>query len=130
MTVGDTYKFRKWVQVIFVLVMIVFAIYFLTPLYVMIVNSIKSLAEIREGNMLVPPREASFQYWIKAWSEASIGVQATGLRPYFINSIVMVVPAVAISTLLGSLGGFVLSKWQIRGARSLLGFILFGAFIR
>lgn len=129
MTVGDTYKFPKWVQVIVVIVMLIFAVYFLTPLYVMIVNSVKSLAEIRQGKMLALPSEFSIQYWIKAWKEASIGVQARGLRPYFLNSIKMVIPAVLISTLLGALGGFVLSKWNIKGSRALLGFILFGAFI-
>ncbi len=56
--------------------------------------------------------------WLSAWSTAQIGVEPTGLRPYFINSILMVVPAVAISTVLGALNGYVLTKWRFRVTRS------------
>lgn len=129
MTIGGTIRIGRVRQAIIVVIMIVFAIYFLTPLYVMIVNSVKSLNEIRTGNMLALPSQASFDYWIKAWRDAQIGVQATGLRPYFINSVVMVVPAVLISTLIGALAGFVLAQWPIRHSRLMFGLILFGAFI-
>jgi glucose/mannose transport system permease protein len=106
-----------------------FAIYFLVPLYVMLVNSVKHLSEIRQGNMMALPREFSFEYWAKAWSTAQIGVQATGLRPYFMNSVVMVIPSVFFSTLIGALAGFVLSQWPVKHSRLIFGLILFGAFI-
>ncbi len=109
--------------------MIIFAIFFLTPLYVMVVNSFKPLEEIRGGNMLALPQAFQLIPWGTAWSKAQIGVQATGLRPYFLNSIKMVIPAVFMSTLMGSLGGFVLSKWQYPGDKLLFGLILFGCFI-
>lgn len=111
------------------LIMVIFAIFFLTPLYVMVVNSFKPLSEIRGGNMLAFPVDFGFDPWSTAWSKAQIGVQATGLRPYFINSIRMVIPAVFMSTLMGSLSGFVLSKWQFKGDKILFGLILFGCFI-
>jgi glucose/mannose transport system permease protein len=56
-------------------------------------------------------------------------VQPTGLRPYFINSVLMVVPAVAISTLLGALNGYVLTKWKFRGDGIVFGLLLFACFI-
>ena len=96
-------------------VLILFAVYYLLPLFVMLVNSLKPLSEIREGNMLALPREATLDPWLSAWSSAQIGVQPTGLRPYFLNSILMVVPAVAISTMLGALNGYVLTKWRFKG---------------
>ena len=63
------------------------------------------------------------------WSTAQIGVQPTGLRPYFINSIMMVVPAVAASTLLGALNGYVLTKWRFRGDNFVFTLMLLSCFI-
>jgi len=129
MTIKDTMRMQKSAQIINFLIMVIFAIFFLTPLYVMVVNSFKPLSEIRGGNMLSLPVDFQLTPWEKAWSEAQIGVQATGLKPYFINSIKMVIPAVFLSTLMGSLSGFVLSKWQFKGDKILFGLILFGCFI-
>ena len=75
--------------------LILFAVYYLLPLFVMLVNSLKPLDEIRQGNMLALPQRMDDRAWLTAWSTAQIGVQPTGLRPYFLNSILMVVPAVA-----------------------------------
>jgi len=110
-------------------VLMVFAVYYLLPLFVMVVNSLKPLAEIREGDMLALPREATIAPWLSAWSSAQIGVQPTGLRPYFLNSILMVAPAVATSTLLGALNGYVLTKWRFRGDTIVFGLMLFACFI-
>ncbi|MHA7884740.1 carbohydrate ABC transporter permease [Nitratireductor rhodophyticola] len=110
-------------------VLIVFAVYYLLPLYVMLVNSVKPLDEIRQGNMLALPDVFTFEPWAKAWSSAQVGVQPTGLKPYFFNSILMVVPAVAISTILGALNGYVLTKWRFRGDDLVFGLILLSCFI-
>ena len=129
MTIKQTMKMHKVAEYIMYPIMIIFAIFFLTPLYVMIVNSLKPLSEIRSGNMLSLPSVFTFDSWRNAWSEAQIGVQATGLRPYFFNSVKIVIPAVVISTLMGSLGGLVLSKWQFKGGKLLFALVLFGCFI-
>ena len=129
MTIKDTMRIKRTAEITNYVIMILFAIFFLVPLYVMVVNSFKPLSEIRGGNMLALPVEFGIEPWHKAWSQAQIGVQATGLRPYFINSIKMVIPAVLMSTLMGSLSGFVLSKWQFKGDKILFGLILFGCFI-
>jgi glucose/mannose transport system permease protein len=109
--------------------LLLFAIYYLLPLYVMLVNSLKPLDEIRQGGMLNLPQQWTIQPWITAWSSAQIGVQPTGLRPFFINSIMMVVPAVAISTIIGALNGYVLTKWQFRGSNIFFGLLLLSCFI-
>lgn len=109
--------------------LILFAIYYLLPLYVMLVNSVKPLDEIRQGGMLSLPHEWTIAPWLSAWSTAQIGVQPTGLKPYFINSILMVVPAVAISTVLGALNGYVLTKWEFKGSNILFGMLLLACFI-
>lgn len=110
-------------------VLIAFALYYLLPLYVMLTNSFKPLDEIRQGDMLALPRAWTLEPWRNAWSNAQIGVQATGLKPYFMNSIVMVVPAVLLSTILGALNGYVLTKWRFRGDGIVFGLILLSCFI-
>ena len=129
MTIGATVRLGRIAKVVNIACMLVFAVYFLAPLYVMLVNSVKPLDEIRAGTMLALAEDGSFEFWVKAWRDAQIGVQATGLRPYFFNSIRLVVPAVVISTSIGALAGFVLAHWRVRNVRLLFGLILFGAFI-
>ncbi|MCY6382288.1 carbohydrate ABC transporter permease [Hoeflea prorocentri] len=119
----------KPARIILYLILVFFCIYYLLPLYVMLVNSLKPLSEITAGGMMALPGEWTIAPWASAWSSAQVGVEATGLRPYFINSIVMVVPAVALSTLVGALNGYVLTKWTFRGATVLFGLLLFGCFI-
>ena len=75
------------------------------------------------------PSDWTIEPWGSAWSTAQVGVEATGLRPYFLNSLMMVVPAVAITTILGALNGYVLTKWSFRGSTLIFGLLLFGCFI-
>ncbi len=110
-------------------VLLVFAVYYLLPLYVMLVNSVKPLDEIRQGNMMSLPQLFTLDPWRSAWSTAQIGVQPTGLKPYFLNSVLMVIPAVALSTLLGAMNGYVLTKWRFRGDGIVFGLLLFACFI-
>jgi glucose/mannose transport system permease protein len=110
-------------------ILILFAVYYLLPLFVMLVNSLKPLAEIQRGNMLALPENGTLAPWASAWSSAQIGVQPTGLRPYFLNSVLMVVPAVVISAMLGALNGYVLTKWRFRGDTVIFGLMLFACFI-
>jgi len=111
------------------LVLLLFALFYLMPLFVMLTNSLKPLGEITGGNMMALPEHWTIEPWLAAWSTAQIGVEPTGLRPYFLNSILMVVPAVAISTVVGALNGYVLTKWRFRGDQILFGLMLFSCFI-
>jgi glucose/mannose transport system permease protein len=110
-------------------VLILLACYYLLPLYVMVVNSLKPLDEIRQGNMLELPQAFTIAPWLSAWSTAQIGVQPTGLRPYFLNSLMMVVPAVFLSTLFGALNGYVLTKWRFPGDNFVFTLMLLACFI-
>ncbi|WP_395702493.1 carbohydrate ABC transporter permease [Aquabacterium sp.] len=109
--------------------LLLFAAWFLTPLYVMVVTSLKDMAQIRDGNLLSLPSSPGFAAWAKAWSSACTGTDCGGLKPFFFNSVLMVVPAVAVSTLIGALNGYVLSKWRFRGSETLFAMLLFGVFM-
>ncbi|NDY90663.1 carbohydrate ABC transporter permease [Ideonella livida] len=106
-----------------------FALFFLTPLYVMVSTSLKTMEEIRTGTLLSLPMSPSFEAWAKAWSTACTGTDCGGLKPFFLNSVFMVVPAVALSTLVGALNGYVLSKWKFRGSEFMFALLLFGVFM-
>ncbi len=110
-------------------VLLLFALFFLTPMYVMLTTSLKDMAQVREGNLLSLPSSPSFASWIKAWSQACTGVDCGGLKPFFLNSILMVVPAVLVSTTLGAINGYVLSKWRFRGSEFVFALMLFGMFM-
>lgn len=106
-----------------------FAFFFLAPLYVMLTTSLKSMDEIRAGSLLALPAAPSFEAWGKAWSTACTGVDCGGLKPFFLNSVMMIVPAVAVSTSLGAINGYVLSKWRFRGSEVMFALLLFGVFM-
>jgi glucose/mannose transport system permease protein len=110
-------------------VLLFFVLYFLLPLLVMVITSIKSMEEIRSGNLISLPRHPTIEPWIKAWSYATIGVTNEGIKGFFWNSIRMVIPAVLISTLIGALNGYVLAKWRFRGSDTFFAMLLLGCFI-
>jgi glucose/mannose transport system permease protein len=110
-------------------VLLLFAAVFLLPMYVMVTTSLKDMEQIRQGNLLSLPTSPSFDAWSKAWSHACTGVDCGGLKPFFMNSVVMVIPAVLISTLLGAINGYVLSKWRFRGSEVIFALMLFGVFM-
>jgi glucose/mannose transport system permease protein len=109
--------------------LLIFAAWFLTPLYVMVTTSLKDMDEIRDGHLLSVPAHPSFAAWAKAWGSACTGVDCGGLKPFFINSLLMVLPAVALSGAIGALNGYVLSKWRFRGSETLFALLLFGVFM-
>jgi glucose/mannose transport system permease protein len=111
------------------LILGLFVLYFTLPLFVMIVTSLKTLEEIRLGSLLDLPQAIELTSWKTAWESACTGVTCHGLKPYFWNSIVLVVPAVAISTALGAINGYAISKWQFPGSNAIFGLMLFGCFI-
>ena len=92
-------------RVVLLGVLLLFALYFLTPLYVMLVTSLKDADQLRNGHLLSLLSAPTLDAWGKAWSSACTGVECGGLQPFFVNSLLMVVPAVLISTAMGEING-------------------------
>ena len=107
----------------------IFIIYYLTPLYVMIVTSFETMPEIRQGNLFSLPSSLRFEAWKQAWDGTGYTGGDVFLKPYFWNSIKLVVPAVIISTLLGAINGYALTKWRFKGDSYIFLLFLFGTFI-
>ena len=105
------------------------ALFFLLPLYVMLATSLKSMAEVRLGNIFALPQQWTLDPWSKAWSSACTGLDCRGIQVGFWNSVTITVPSVLLSILVAAWTGYTLSFWRVRGANLLFAVLLLGAFI-
>ena len=109
--------------------LLVVAVYYLIPLYVMLVTSVKGMPEIRLGNIFSPPVEVTFEPWVKAWAQACTGLNCDGLSRGFWNSVKITIPSVFISIAIASINGYALANWRFKGANLFFTVLIFGAFI-
>tara|TARA_R110002020_G_scaffold266265_5_gene481203 strand:- start:399 stop:1334 length:936 start_codon:yes stop_codon:yes gene_type:complete len=109
--------------------LLVVSIYYLLPLYVMIVTSLKGMPEIRLGNIFAPPVEITFEPWVKAWATACTGLNCEGLSRGFWNSVRITIPSVILSIAIASVNGYALANWRFKGADTFFTILIFGAFI-
>lgn len=100
--------------------LVLMALFFLAPMYVMLITGFKSFAEVDLAHMWDLPKGIAFDNFIEAFNK---------LAPYLWNSFKMVVPTAIISSFLGSLNGYVFAKWKFKGSDILFPLILFGMFI-
>ena len=109
--------------------LIMIALYYAVPLYIMIVTSLKGMPEIRLGNIFSPPVEITFAPWVSAWSSACTGLSCEGLSPGFWNSVRITIPSVILSIIVASVNGYALANWRFKGANVFFTILIFGAFI-
>ena len=92
-------------------------------------TSLKTMPEIRQGNIFAWPQELTTAPWVEAWSGACTGLKCEGIQVGFWNSIKILIPSVILSVAAGSTIGYALSFWRVRGANLLFACLLVGAFI-
>jgi glucose/mannose transport system permease protein len=100
--------------------LILLAVIYLIPGYMVIVTSLKSPEQINMNTVWSPPQTWNWHSFVEAWE---------AFAPNLLNSLSLVIPATVLSAILGSLNGYVLSKWKFRGANVLFPLMLFGMFI-
>jgi glucose/mannose transport system permease protein len=105
------------------------SLYYLLPLYVMVVTSLKGMPEVRLGNIFSPPVEITFEPWVKAWATACTGLNCDGLSRGFWNSVRILIPSVIVSIAIASVNGYALVNWKFKGSETFFTILLFGAFI-
>jgi glucose/mannose transport system permease protein len=109
-------------------VLIVAAAFFLLPVYVLLATSLKRYADVNLATMWSLPARLSLDSFREAWlGDPAKGT--LGLARNFTNSLKLALPGTLLSTLLGSINGYVLAKWKFRGADLIFPLILFGMFI-
>jgi len=109
--------------------LILISAYYLLPLYVMIVTSLKTLPEIRQGNIFQLPVRVTFEPWVLAWAEACTGLNCDGISRGFWNSVRITAPSVIVSIAIASVNGYALANWRFKGANLFFTILIFGAFI-
>ncbi len=121
------FKFRP-ARIATYAVLIAAAIFYLLPVYILLATSLKSYAEVNLATMWSLPGGIHLDSFLQAWNgDPSKGT--LGLSNNFMNSIKLAIPATLLSAMLGSLNGYVLSKWKFRGANIVFPALLFGMFI-
>jgi glucose/mannose transport system permease protein len=107
---------RYWLYIPLILM----TVFYLMPLYVMLVTGFKSFEEVSLQTMWNLPHGIALDNYVEAFNK---------LAPHLLNSLMMVIPAAIISSLVGSVNGFVLSRWRFRGSALVFPLLLFGMFI-
>jgi glucose/mannose transport system permease protein len=106
-----------------------FALVYLLPFTVVLLNSFRDLGDISRNGLIGIPHSFSLDYWVQAWCKFCVGGTCEGIQPFFYNSVAMVVPATIISTAIGAINGYVLSKWRFPGSEILFGVMTLGVFM-
>lgn len=114
---GRGFSFGNATKIAFLIIM---GIIYLIPIYVVLTTSIKSVANVNSATMWKLPSSVTFASYREAWN---------ALGPNLGQSIKLVIPATILSALIGSLNGYLLSKWKFRGSDVLFTLMLFGMFI-
>ena len=110
-------------------ILLVMALYYILPLWVMIMTSLKGMPEIRLGNIFAPPVEITFEPWVKAWATACTGLNCDGLSRGFWNSVQILIPSVILSIAVASVNGYALVNWKFKGSEVFFTILIFGSFI-
>lgn len=100
--------------------LLLFVAIVLIPAYVLFITSFKGSADADPSRAWMLPQVWETGGWAKAW---------TTLAPALGRTFALVIPAALISATLGSINGYVLSKWRFPGANVVFTLILFGMFI-
>jgi glucose/mannose transport system permease protein len=111
---------RSLAQGVRYLVLALFLAAILTPAYVLVVTSFKPPGETSAAQAWLPPDAWTLDGWRTAWS---------ALREPLMRTFSLAVPAALLSSVLGSMNGFVLSRWRFPYANVVFAFLLFGMFI-
>ncbi len=107
----------------------IIALFFCVPLYVLLVTSLKTMDEIRLGEIFALPKELTFDAWIFAWNEACSGITCEGLKAGFWNSIWLLVPSLFFSISISLITGYALALWDIKWANGFLLLLLLCCFV-
>jgi glucose/mannose transport system permease protein len=110
-------------------VLIVCAIFFLFPLYIMIITSLKNIQEIQAGNIFIPTMHPTFDAWEKAWNSACTGLYCEGIKVGFWNSIKITVPSTIVSIIVASLTGYSMANWPFKFSEAFFTVLLLSSFI-
>jgi len=118
-----------WPRVAVYAALLVLAAFFLAPLAVTVLTSVRSNAEMAQRSLIGWPQHLDFSNFAVAWSRFCIAERCTGIAPFMANSAEMAIPATIISTLLGAVAGYAIALWRFRGDTIIFGLVTLGVFL-
>jgi glucose/mannose transport system permease protein len=101
-------------------VLLLSALFFLMPIYVMVVTGVKQAQNVSLSTMWQLPVHLSGGGFYEAWRR---------LYPNLGNSLQLAIPATILSSILGAINGYIFAKWKFRGSNTLFAVLVFGLFI-
>ncbi|WEK06769.1 MAG: carbohydrate ABC transporter permease [Candidatus Devosia phytovorans] len=116
-------------KIIIYTTLVFFSLYYLFPLYIMVVTSLKTMPEIRFGNIFALPQTPNFDAWVRAWTSACTGLNCQGLSPGFWNSVKITIPSTIVSIFIAAVNGYALINWRFKGSEIFFAILIFGSFI-
>jgi len=105
------------------------ALFFCVPLYVVVVTSLKTMDQIRQGDLFALPWSLNFDAWVTAWDKSCSGTICAGVKVGFFNSLAILFPSLVLSIGLSSVTGYALALWNVRWANSFLFLLFLCAFV-
>ena len=90
------------------------ALFFCVPLYVIVVTSLKSMDQIRQGDIFALPWSLNFDAWVTAWDKSCSGTLCQGVKVGFFNSLQILFPSLVLSIGLSSVTGYALALWNVK----------------
>ncbi|MEP3278301.1 MAG: carbohydrate ABC transporter permease [Stappiaceae bacterium] len=109
--------------------LVLLGFFFIVPLAIVLLTSLRGQEEILKNGVLALPSEVSLRAWWVAFNESCVGTDCRGMAPYFWNSVKLVIPATVISTALGAITGYALTKYKFRGSEFFFAATIFGIFL-
>ena len=122
-------KFITWERTVVYTVLIVCSVFFLFPLYIMLITSLKNIQEIQAGNIFIPTLHPTFDAWEKAWNSACTGLYCEGIKVGFWNSVRITVPSTIVSIIVASLTGYSMANWPFKFSEVFFTILLLSSFI-
>ena len=119
----------EWDRIVVYAFLIITSIYFLMPLYIVLITSTKNLQEIATGNIFVPSMHPTFYPWYRAWFEVCTGLECKGISPNFMNSVIITVPSVIVSIAVAITTGYALNNWPFRFSEGFFTILIVGSFV-
>jgi glucose/mannose transport system permease protein len=110
-------------------ILALFAVIYLIPLIVVIMNTFRDNIDVGRNGLINVPRSFTLEAWPVAWGSYCLNGRCEGMSSNFWNSVYMTIPATILSTLLGALNGYILSKWKFTGSEMIFTILLFGVFM-
>lgn len=111
---------QLWTRGAIYLVLLAFVAFYAMPIYVLVITGLKPFEDVNVTRMWELPKGLYFGSFTEAWRLVS---------PNFKNSVMITVPAALISSMIGSINGYIFAKWRFKGADTLFILFLVGMFL-